>query len=49
MLQEEANKISLCQFSKMSQWGEITGTPTTRQPRESPAVNDYWLKCGQLK
>jgi hypothetical protein len=25
--QEEANEISLCQFSKMSRWGEITTSP----------------------
>ena len=29
-LQEEANEISLCQFSKMSRWGEITSTPTSQ-------------------
>jgi len=29
-VQEEANEISLCQFSKMSRWGEITSAPTKR-------------------
>jgi hypothetical protein len=47
-VQEEANEISLYQFFKMNRWGGLTSAPNL-QPRESPEVNDYWLKCAQLK
>jgi hypothetical protein len=39
---EGTNEITLCQFSKMSLWVEITSTPTTMQSKISLRVDDYW-------
>ena len=43
-LQEEANEISLCQFSKMSRWVEITSTPTSQYWEPYSRIEDYGLK-----
>jgi hypothetical protein len=44
ILQEEANEISLCQFSKMSRWGEITSSATSLQRGDDLRVDDYRRK-----
>ena len=44
LFQEEANEISLCQFSKMSRWVEITSTPTNRCSTMTSWAADYGLK-----
>jgi hypothetical protein len=41
---EEANEISLCEFSKMSRWGDMTSTPTSQYEQSYSGIEDYELK-----